>query len=69
MQQFKLNNIKHVDNRRKRANDWTINFENLIKHKNKLFVFENSVIRKLIYENYNDSLIEHFDAEKILKLF
>ena len=70
MQQFKLNNVKHVDSRRKHANDEIINFENLIKHENKLFVFEDSTIRKkLIYKNHNDSLIEHFDAEKTLKLF
>ena len=47
-----------------------INFKNLIKYENKLFVFENSMTRKkLICKNYNNSLIEHFDAEKTLKLF
>ena len=70
VQQFKLNDVEHVDSRRRRANDWTINFENLIKHENKLFVFENSTIRKkLICRNHDDSLTEHFDAEKTLKLF
>ena len=70
MQQFKLNNVKRVDNRRKRANDWTINFENLIKHKNKLFIFKNLMTKKeLICKNHDDLLTEHFDAEKILKLF
>ena len=70
MQQFKLNDVEHVDSRRRRANDWTINFKNLIKYENKLFVFKNLTTRKkLICRNHDDSLIEHFDAEKILKLF
>ena len=70
MQQFKLNDVEYVDNCRKRANDWIINFKNLIKHENKLFVFENLMIKKkLICKNHNDSLIKHFDAKKILKLF
>ena len=70
MQQFKLNDVKRVDSRRKRANDWTINFKNLIKHENKLFVFENLTTKeKLICRNHDDSLTEHFNAEKTLKLF
>ena len=70
VQQFKLNDVKRVDSRRRRANNWTINFKNLIKHENKLFVFGNSTTKKkLIYKNHDDSLTEHFDAEKILKLF
>ena len=70
MQQFKLKNVKFVDNRRERADDWTINFEDLIKHENKLYVLENSVIKeKLICRNHDDSLTEHFDAKKTLKLF
>ena len=70
VQQFKLNDVKHADNRRRRANDWTINFKNLIKHENKLFVLENSTIKKkLICKNHDDSLTEHFDAKKTLKLF
>ena len=70
MQQFKLKNVKFVNSRRERADDWTINFENLIKHENKLYVLEDSVIKeKLICKNYDDSLIEHFNAKKTLKLF
>ena len=70
MQQFKSNDVKHVNSYRKRANDWMINFKNLIKHKNKLFVFEDLTIKKkLIYKNHNNLLIEHFDAKKTLKLF
>ena len=70
MQWFKSNDIIHVNNRRKRANDWTINFEDLFKYENKLFVFENSTTReKLICKNYDNSLIEHFNAKKTLKLF
>ena len=70
VQQFKLNDVEHVNSRRRRANDWTINFKNLIKHENKLFILENLMIRKkLICRNHDDSLIEHFDAEKTLKLF
>ena len=35
-----------------------------------MFVFENSTIRKkLICKNHDNSLIEHFNAEKTLKLF
>ena len=70
VQQFKLKNVEFVNSCRERADDWTINFENLIKHKNKLYILENSVIKKkLICRNHNDSLIEHFDAKKTLKLF
>ena len=47
-----------------------INFENLIKHENKLFIFETLIIKKkLICKNHDNSLTEHFDAEKTLKLF
>ena len=35
-----------------------------------MFVFKNSTIKKkLICKNHDDSLIEHFDVEKTLKLF
>ena len=70
MQQLKLRNVKSADSCRERANDWIINFKNLIKHENKLYVFEDSVIKeKFICRNHDDSLIEHFDAKKTLKLF
>ena len=70
VQQLKLKNIEFTDSRRERANDWTINFEDLIKHENKLYVLENLIIKKkLICRNHDNSLIEHFDAEKTLKLF
>ena len=70
MQQLKLKNVEFINSRRERANDWIINFENLIKHENKLYVFEDSVIKeKLICRNHDDSLTEHFDAKKTLKLF
>ena len=69
MQQFKSKNVEFVDSRRERANDWIINFENLIKHENKLYIFENSVIKeKFICRNHDDLLTEHFDAKKTLKL-
>ena len=70
VQQFKSKNVKSADSRRERANDWTINLEDLIKHENKLYIFENSVIRKkFICRNHDDSLTEHFNAKKTLKLF
>ena len=70
MQQFKSKNVKFADSRRERADDWTINFEDLIKHENKLYVFENSIIKeKLICKNHDDSLTEHFNTKKTLKLF
>ena len=70
VQQLKLKNVEFIDSRRERADDWAINFEDLIKHENKLYVLENSAIKeKLICRNHDDSLIEHFDAKKILKLF
>ena len=70
VQQLKLKNVKFADSRRERADDWIINFENLIKHENKLYVFEDSVIKeKFICRNHDDSLTEHFDAKKTLKLF
>ena len=70
VQQLKLKNVKFADSRRERADDWIINFENLIKHENKLYVLENLIIKKkFICRNYDDSLIEHFNAKKTLKLF
>ena len=70
VQQFKSRNVKFANNHRERANDWTINLENLIKHENKLYVLEDSIIKKkLICRNHDDSLIKHFDAKKTLKLF
>ena len=69
VQQFKLKNVEFIDSRRERANDWTINFEDLFKYENKLYVFENSVIKeKLICRNHDDLLIKHFNATKTLKL-
>ena len=70
VQQFKSKNVKSVNSRRERADNWTINFENLIKHENKLYILENLIIKKkLICRNHDDSLTEHFDAKKTLKLF
>ena len=67
VQQFKSKNVKFINSRRERADDWIINFENLIKHENKLYVLEDSAIKeKLICKNHDNSLT---DAKKPLKLF
>ena len=55
--------------RKKRNKTWFVIFEKLIKHNERLYIFDNEIVRKkTINKNYDDSLIEHFNVEKILKL-
>ena len=55
--------------KRKHNRAWFINQENLIKHENKLYASENTAVKeKLIRKNHNNSLIDHFEVKKTLKL-
>ena len=52
--------------RRRRSKIWFVNFEKLVRNNERLYVFENAIVRKkLINKNHDDFLIEHFDFEKI----
>ena len=55
--------------RRRRSKIWTVDFEKLVRHNERLYVFENAAVRKkLINKNYDDFLIDHFDFDKIFEL-
>ena len=55
--------------RKKRNKTWFVNFEKFVKHNKRLYVLDDEIVReKIVNKNYDDSLIEHFDVEKILKL-
>ena len=54
---------------RKRFQKWIINDENLVKRNECLYVLDDAVVKKkLIKKHHDDSLSEHFEAQKILNL-
>ena len=49
---------------------WILNFEELLKYNNSLFVLRNKALKKeFINKYYNNFLIRYFDITKIYKLF
>ena len=55
--------------RKKRNKTWFINFEEFVKHNERLYVLDDEIVREeIVSKNYDDSLIDHFDVEKTLKL-
>ena len=54
---------------RKRNKIWSQNFKNFVKYNECLYIFENATLKKkFIRKNYNDSLINYFKIDKIIKL-
>ena len=54
---------------RKRFQKWIIRNESLIKRNKYFYVFDDAIVReKLIKKHHDDSLSEHFKAQKILNL-
>ena len=54
---------------RKRFQKEIINDENLVKYNECFYVFDDAVVKKeLIKKHHNDSLSEHFEAQKTLNL-
>ena len=47
-----------------------INVENILKHKKRIYVFDDSILKKkFINKNHDDFLTKHFEIKKIVKLF
>ena len=54
---------------RKRFQKWIINDENLVKRNECFYVLDDAAVReKLIKKHHDDSLSEHFEAQKTLNL-
>ena len=55
--------------RRRRSKTWTVDFEELVRHNERLYVLENAAVRKkLISKNHDDSLADHFGLDKTFEL-
>ena len=55
--------------RKKRSKTWFVDFEELVRHNERLYILDDEVVREeIVSKNHDDSLIEHFDVEKTLKL-
>ena len=55
--------------RRRQSKTWIVDFEKFVRYNERLYVFENAIVRKkFINKNHDYFLIEHFDFEKIVEL-
>ena len=54
---------------RKRFQNGIINHEDFIKYNKCFYIFDDAVVKeKLIKKHHDDSLLEHFEVQKILNL-